>query len=127
MRQSIGPLARKPDPLSLVDSVNLSRISICGLHVFSEQRITVILSITLFQIHVRLRVRVCSGCQDVPMSVCFEQKDVSQTEYEMRSLEKSESSKRILLSAVFRDRHVKFMNSEYSCVVCGWSGTALIT
>lgn len=123
MRQSIGP-----DPLSLVDFVNLSRISICGRNVFSEQRITVILSITLmFQIHVCLGVRVCSCCQDVPVSVCFEQTDVSQTEFEMRSLEKSESSKRILLSAVFRDRHVIFMNSEDSSVVRGWSGTALIT
>lgn len=51
------------------------------------------------------------------MSVCFEQTDVSQTEYEMRSLEKRESSERFLLSAVFRDGHVIFMNSENSYIV----------
>jgi len=46
---------------------------------FSEQHI--ILSITIiFRIHTSLRVGVCSCRQDVSMSVCFEQTDVSQKE-----------------------------------------------
>ncbi len=56
---------------------------------FPEKHITAFLSITIiFRIHTRLRVGVCSWCQDVSKSVCFEQTDVSQTEYEMHSLGK---------------------------------------
>lgn len=71
---------------------------------FSEQHITAILSITvIFRIHTSLRVGVCSCCQDVSKSVCFEQTDVSQKEYEMHSLEKKrESSKRIVVCCMSR-------------------------
>lgn len=70
---------------------------------------------------------VCSCCQDVSKSVCFEQTDDSQKEYEMRSLGKKGSLAKELLSAVFGERYVIFMNSENSYIVYGWCRRVLIT
>lgn len=56
---------------------------------FQSNTLLLFFSITImFRIHTHLKVGVCSCCQDLSKSVCFEQTDVSQMENEMHSLGK---------------------------------------